>query len=128
MAFRQLHRVRYVECDMQGVMHNSQYLAVIDDAVDVWTHPVLEQCIASGWDFMVKRVDIVWHGPARHADVLQLELDVRRWGTSSFEVGVEAIVLADGLRCVSATVTYVGVDLENRRAAAVPGFVRAHLS
>lgn len=113
---------------MQGVMHNSQYLAVIDDAVDVWTHPVLTQCIASRWDFMVKRVDMVWHGPARHAEVLQLELDVRRWGTSSFDVGVEVTVVADESHCVSATLTYVGVDLENRRAAAVPGFVRAHLS
>ena len=126
MTYRHLHRVRYVECDMQGVMHNSQYLAVIDDAIDVWTHPVLAECVAAGWDFMVKRVDVLWHGPARHADVLALDLEVRRWGTSSFDVGVEATV--DGSPCVSATLTYVGVDLVHRRAFAVPTFVRAHLS
>ena len=127
MAFRHVHRVRYVECDMQGVMHNSQYLAIIDDAVDVWTHPVLAECVAAEWDFMVKRVEMVWSGPAHHGDQLDLDLDVRRWGSSSFDVGVE-VTVATGAPCVSATLTYVGVDLEHRRPLAVPGFVRAHLS
>lgn len=126
MTYRHLHRVRYVECDMQGVMHNSQYLAVIDDATDVWTHPVLAECVAAGWDFMVKRVDMVWHSPARHGDELVLDLDVRRWGTASFDLGVEAGV--EGVPCVSATLIYVGVDLVQRRPSPVPDFVRTHLS
>ena len=38
MADRYRHslRIRYGECDMQGVVFNANYMAYVDDAVDTW--------------------------------------------------------------------------------------------
>jgi len=125
MGFGHRHRVRYVECDMQGVMHNSHYLAVVDDAVDVWTSPLAAAIEAADWDFMVKRAELTWHAPARLGDELVLAVDLRRWGSTSFDVGVEAVV--DDTPCFSAQLTYVGVDRAHHRPAPIPAFVREQL-
>lgn len=125
MAFVHRHRVRYVECDMQGVMHNSQYLAVVDDAVDLWVAPISHASVVAGWDFMVKRAEIVWTAPARLRDELVTTLDVVRWGTTSFDVcGVGRI---GEQSCFTATITYVGVDRAQHRPMPVPPFAREHL-
>jgi acyl-CoA thioester hydrolase len=126
MGFRHRHRVRYVECDMQGVLHNSQYLAIVDDAVDVWVRPLEAQVIAADWDFMVKRAEIVWSSPAHLGDELVLEGAATRFGTTSFDVQADATI--EGVRCFTATITYVGVHRARRAAEPVPDFVRAHLA
>ena len=107
---------------MQGVMHNSHYLAVVDDAVDVWTRPLVPVMEEAGWDFMVKRVEFTWHAPARVGDELVSALQLRRWGTTSFEVAVEASV--NDVPCFSALLTYVGVDRVDYRPMSVPASVR----
>ena len=41
MSFRHSIRVRYGECDMQGVVFNAHYLAYVDDALEhrrLWLH------------------------------------------------------------------------------------------
>ena len=125
-AFVHRHRVRYVECDMQGVMHNSQYLAVVDDAVDVWVRPLQQPILDAGWDFMVKKAEIVWSSPSHLGDELELSCSAPRFGTTSFDVRVDASI--QGAPCFTATITYVGVGLVDRRATPVPELVRAHLA
>jgi acyl-CoA thioester hydrolase len=126
MGFRHRHRVRYVECDMQGVLHNSQYLAIVDDAVDVWVRPIDAQVIEADWDFMVKRAEIVWSSPAHLGDELELDGAATRFGTTSFDVRVDATIA--GVPCFTATITYVGVHRARRVADPVPDFVRAYLA
>ena len=110
---------------MQGVMHNSQYLAVLDDAVDQWVAPISHASVAAGWDFMVKRAEVVWATSARLRDELVTSLEVVRWGTTSFDVRGTGRI--DGQECFTATVTYVGVDRAHQRPMPVPQFAREHL-
>ena len=44
MSYTHQIRVRYVDCDMQGVVYNAHYLTFIDDAFDCWMREL-------AWDF-----------------------------------------------------------------------------
>ena len=52
-------RVRYSECDAQGVVFNANYLAYVDDAVDRWFATVLHgEGFGDSFDCMVKQATI----------------------------------------------------------------------
>jgi acyl-CoA thioester hydrolase len=120
------YRVRYGECDQQGIVFNAHYLAYLDDAVDCWLRsldPAFESAL--GWEVVVKRTEITWHSPARFGDTLGLELAVSRWGGTSFDVAATGRV---GDRDVLTSVTtYVVVDHDTFRPVAVPAELQAHL-
>ena len=73
---------------MQKVVFNANYLAYIDDATDTWMRTALGEFETTGFDFMVKKITIEWQSAARFGEQLELDVEVRRWGTSSFDVGV----------------------------------------
>ena len=73
---------------MQKVVFNANYLAYIDDATDTWMRTALGEFETTGFDFMVKKVTIEWQSAARFGELLELELEVTRWGTSSYDIGV----------------------------------------
>ena len=120
------YRIRYGECDQQGVVFNAHYMAFIDDAVDRWIRsldPRFEQNL--GWEVTVKRSEIVWAGPARFGETLRLELSVGRWGNTSFDVAVLGHV--EGREVLTSTTTYVVVDTDEFRPIPVPDELRGHL-
>jgi YbgC/YbaW family acyl-CoA thioester hydrolase len=126
VPYRHELRVRYGEVDMQRHVFNAHYLAYIDDACDTWFRSVLGDYEASGFDMVLKRVDITWHGGATFGDVLAIDVAVGRWGTTSFDIAFEGSV---GERPVfSAVVTYVSVAPGTTQPAAVPEAVRSALS
>lgn len=116
-------RVRYNECDMQGIVFNGNYLVYVDETVDRWITDLLGQ---DAIDMVVKRATIEWHSPARRGEVLELTPAVTRWGTTSFDVTVTGAV---GARPVFvATVLYVHVTPGTTTPTPVPAEVRAALS
>jgi acyl-CoA thioester hydrolase len=123
--FRHEVRIRYGECDLQGVVFNAHYLAYVDDTIDTWLRQLERPHVELGWDVMVKHADITWHGPARVAEHLQIDASVQRWGTTSFVMGYDGSV--DGRRVFSATLTYVGVAAGTTDPAPPPPEVRALL-
>lgn len=125
MTHRHEIRVRYGECDMQQVVFNANYLAYIDDAIDTWLRSALGDYEQVGFDFMVKKITLEWHSPARFGDVLVLRLGVDRWGTTSFDVAVAG---AAGDRLVfTATLVYVSTTPGHATPTRVPEAVRAAL-
>jgi acyl-CoA thioester hydrolase len=118
-------RVRYGECDQQGVVFNAHYLAYVDDTLDSWLRELETPYLELGWDMMVKRAELTWHGPARAAELLVIDASVRRWGTTSLDVGYEVRV---GDRPVfTATLTYIGVAPGTTTPIAPPDVIRHHL-
>jgi acyl-CoA thioester hydrolase len=123
MGYRHEIRVRYGEVDVQRVVFNANYLAYCDDAADVWFRS-LPNGIADGpWDVMVKKAEVTWHGGATAHEVLAIELDVRRWGNSSFDVGFDGSV--DGRPVFTALLTYVAVKTGTLETVPVPDDFRA---
>jgi acyl-CoA thioester hydrolase len=120
------YRIRYGECDQQGVVFNAHYMAFIDDAVDCWLRTLdaeFEEHL--GWEVMVKRSEITWTTPARFGETLTLDLSVNRWGTTSFDIA--ALGHVEGREVLTSTTTYVVVDGAQFRPTPVPDALRAHL-
>lgn len=120
------YRIRYGECDQQGIVFNAHYMAYIDDAVDCWVRALHAEFEASlGWEITVKRSEITWNGPARFGETLTLELTVCRWGNTSFDVATSGHV--EGRAVIGAVTTYVVVDHAEFRPMPVPADLRVHL-
>ena len=121
-AFVHRFRVRYNECDVQGIVFNANYLVYVDETVDRWITDTLGQ---DAIDMVVKRVGVEWQSPARRGEILDLVPSITRWGRTSFDLSVAGSV--DGRPVFSATVLYVNVVPGTRKPAPVPDHVRAAL-
>lgn len=124
--YRHELRVRYGEVDMQRHVFNAHYLAYLDDAFDTWLRVVLGREYESTFDMVLKRADITWHGGATFGDVLAIDVAVRRWGTTSFDIGYEGSVGEQPV--FAAVVTYVSVAPGTTDPAPVPEAVRSALA
>ncbi len=124
-GFHHQLQVRYGEVDQQGVVFNAHHLAWIDDAMDRWMRTLERDFETQGWDFMVRHAEIDWLAGATVGDVVDLALEVVRWGRTSFVVQVVATVGPQ--RIMQAEMTYVGIETGRSRPAPPPAEVRAHL-
>lgn len=115
--------VRYSECDMQHVVHNSVYLRWCDDLADEYFRALTSGLAAGEWDVMVKAASITWTGPARPRDVVHIDVDVARFGTTSFDVRYRGHRDDDPL--FEATMTYVCVRPGSLETVPVPDELRA---
>ena len=110
---------------MQQVVFNAHYLAYCDDATEAWLLALGVKVTDHGWDFMLKKATIEWDGTATVHDLLDIEVGVDRWGTTSFDVGFRGRV---GERPVfRGVVTYVGVKAGTRETMPIPPALRAVL-
>ncbi len=133
MSFRHTIKVRYGECDMQGVVFNAHYLAYADDAVAQWFESALppQSMYVSGngnatFDFMVKKAVVTWSGGSTFGDQLDLDCSVDRWGNSSFDVVVRGSV--GGAERVEIVLTYVSVTPGTHKPCRVPDELRDALA
>ena len=126
MGFQHTVRVRYGEVDMQRVVFNAHYLAYCDDAADLWFRTIGAPLEAGAWDVMVKKATVTWSGAARVHDELVIDVAVRRWGNTSFDVGFDGRVGADPV--FSADITYVAVRTGTTETVPVPDDFRAAAS
>jgi acyl-CoA thioester hydrolase len=125
VPFRHELRVRYGEVDMQGHVFNAHYLAFVDDTLNAWLRKALGDYQAAGFDMVLKSATLTWHSGSGFDDLLAIDVEVRRWGTTSFDVGYEGSV---GERPVfSAVVTYISVSPGTTTPAPVPDAVRSGL-
>ena len=115
MPFRHQVRVRYGECDQQGVVFNANYMAYLDDATEVWVRSFSPNgdYRELGWEWMVVRATIEWSSSARNADLLDIDTAIVRYGTSSFDFGfVGSIEGRDVFKARSVCVSVAPVTLE----------------
>jgi acyl-CoA thioester hydrolase len=117
--------VRYGEVDLQRVVFNAHYLAYVDDAMDRWMRRLDGNFESLGWDFMLKRAELVWEGAAGLGDTITIDSRVTTWGRTSFVVRHD---LSVGERPVlTVDVTYVGVEAGTTLPIPPPEPIRRHL-
>jgi acyl-CoA thioester hydrolase len=126
VTYRHSVRVRYAEVDAQGVVFNAHYLTYCDEAVTRWWVDAGLSFGDHGWDVMVKKAVVEWAGSAGFDDVLDIDVRVSRWGTTSHDV--ECTGTVGGRPVFSAVITYVGVAHGTRTPMEPPDAVRALLS
>lgn len=116
--------VRYSDCDMQRVVHNSNYLKWSDDIADLWFRDLGADLEGGEWDVMVKSATLTWSAPARVRDRIEIDVAATRFGNTSFDLTFRGTRGDDLL--YECTITYVCVRTGTLETVPVPdGFRRA---
>ena len=121
-------RVRYDECDQQGVVFNSHYFAYFDvvltEAFRYAGCPYVEMT-AKGTDAMVAEAHARYRAPARFDDEIELEWWITRLGNTAMSTRID--VKRDGEVLVEGEMRHVFVDLEHGGKRPIPDEVRRAL-
>lgn len=114
--FRYLLRVRYGECDTQGVVYNPRYGEYVELAGSEFLRAVTAD--RNALEFQVVKLLIEWRGPARFDDVLDISVRCTAIGTTSYTLGFE--MRRHGTEAVLVTATSVCVHVDNKTWAKAP--------
>ena len=108
-------RVRFGECDPQGVVFNANYLAYFDIGITELFRAAFgtlggyqAMVERSGAEFVVAEAGLRYHRPAHFDDELTLEIAITRLGTTSITTSYR--LLRDGELLVGGTLRHVLVD------------------
>ncbi len=121
-------RVRYGECDPQGIVFNANYLMYFDVAfTELWRVAVgpWQQMLERGIDAVVAEANVKFRAPARFDDRLRLHARVARLGTTA--ITTELDVLRDEELLVQGVLRHVCVATDTWRKTEIPGWVREGL-
>ena len=124
MTFCLRLRVRYAECDAQGIVFNARWGDFVDVAVGEFSRAVFGG-LAESMDWRLVKQTIEWRAPARYDDVLDIDVRTLRIGTTSF--ALETTFTRAGQHLAKAETIYVVVDRATHTKRAVPDAARAQL-
>lgn len=128
MATRQ--KIRYSDCDPQGIVFSGNYARYWDDAVTDWFEAAGFGGVELGGvgsDVVTARLEIDFKASADLGDELETTVELERFGKTSMTVLIETRRLSDGEVAVSGKGVYVFVDLEEFRPTPVPMAIRQAL-
>lgn len=120
-------KIRYSDCDPQGIVFNGNYARYWDDAVTDWFEEAGfggEQLGGIGADVVTARLEIDFKAAATLGDVIETSIEVERFGKTSMTVGIETRRASDDAVVVEGRAVYVFVDPEDFRPAPVPEEIR----
>lgn len=125
--FTLLLRVRYGECDAQQVVFNARYGDYIDVAATEFYRALFgsyQALLDRGLDSQVVRMSTDWSSPARFDDVLALQVQTLRLGTTSYCLQVDIVQHAEQRLVARSEITYVMVDAQSFSKVAIPDDLR----
>ena len=129
--FRHRLRVRWSECDLQGVVFYPQYLAYLDHTVtELWraaVGPYTEMIPEHGVDMVVAEAGMRYRDSARFDDELEISARLTRLGETSITTAFRIERVSDGALLTEGELRHVFVDPENFGKSAIPERVRAAL-
>jgi len=126
--FRHRLRVRYHECDPQGVVFNAHYLAYCDICLtELWRDAVegYAGMAAKGVDVVVAESRVRFLSPLRFDDELDMRLTIGNLGTSSMELEID--MERDGEPIAEVELAQVFVSLESGEKISIPEEIRKAL-
>ncbi len=122
-------RVRYGECDRQGVVFNAHYLGYFDIAVtELWRQAFgsYDAMIERGVDLVVAEARVRYRSSARFDDEIDVTMTIAQIGASSlssrYEVTREGELLAEG------ETRHVFVEARTLAKTPVPDWARQALT
>jgi acyl-CoA thioester hydrolase len=122
-------RVRYHECDAQGILFNAHYLAFFDISLtELWRAAFGGYAVMTerGIDVVVAEAQLRFRAPARFDEVLRLGIAVTRLGESG--IGTAHTVARGGELLAEGTMRHVCVDARALRRTVIPGWAREGLA
>lgn len=122
-------RVRYSECDQQGIVFNGHYLFYYDVAVnELWRDRIglYHEMVDRGFDVVIAEANLRYRAAARFDDELDIAMPVKHLGTTSLIVRPEFRVgdrlIADG------EMRHVFVDPKTLEKKPMPDDIRTGLA
>lgn len=123
-------KIRYSDCDPQGIVFNGNYARYWDDAVTDWFEEAGfggEELGGIGTDVVTARLEMDFKAAATLGDVVETSMAVERFGNTSMTVAVETKRVSDDVVVVAGKAIYVFVDPDTFRPAPVPEEIRDSL-
>jgi acyl-CoA thioester hydrolase len=123
-------RVRYSECDAQGVVFNANYYAYFDLLMtELWRENIgpYEAMVENGADMSVVASAARFIAPARFDDEIDLNGRVTRLGNTSMSTAISITRASDGAELVDGEIHHVFVDPATYTKRPIPDDVKAGL-
>ena len=120
-------RIRYAECDAQGVLFNARYGELADvAATELFRHHLggYQKLLDAGFDSQVVHYEIDWRAPLRFDDCARVTARVGQLNRRSFSVVVSFEDDATGAARAQATLVYVMVDAKSYEKRPIPDWFR----
>ena len=121
-------RVRYHECDSQGIVFNAHHFAYFDITLtELWrvAFGSYQALVDAGSDVVVKEATASFHAPARFDDELDVLLGIARLGDTSMTSEIEERRGGDLL--ATGRMVHVFVDPATMAKQRIPADVRERL-
>ena len=118
-------RVRYAECDPQGVLFNANYLAYVDHTItELWraAYGGYKEMLDRGVDIVVAEAHLRFLGSARFDDEVTIEATVTNIGTTS--VGTSYRFLRGDEPLLEAKLRHVFIDRGTATKTPLPNWAR----
>lgn len=123
-------KIRYSDCDPQGIVFNGNYARYWDDAATDWfeEHGFGGTELGGiGTDVVTARLEIDFKAAARLGDELETAVSAERFGNTSMTVVFTSRRLSDDAIVAEGKGVYVFVDPEHFRPVEVPDVVKDRL-
>jgi acyl-CoA thioester hydrolase len=122
-------RVRYGECDPQGVVFNANYFAYFDVVLtEFWRHAIgpYGAMIDQGADLVVGEAKARFLAPAIFDDEIDCELKITRLGTTAMTTQID--IRRDGEVLVEGELRHVFIDPATKQKRQMPEEIRGGLA
>ena len=123
-------RVRYAECDAQGVVFNAHYYAYFDILMTELWREILGSygaMLEDGADMSVVASGARFIAPARFDDEIDVNAQVTRLGNTAMSTAITITRASDGAQLVDGEIHHVFVDPATYTKRPIPDDVRAGL-
>ncbi|MBV9818043.1 MAG: acyl-CoA thioesterase [Solirubrobacterales bacterium] len=124
-------RVRYSECDAQGVVFNANYLAYVDHTLtEMWRAAFggYQVMLDRGADIVVAEARVRYLAAARFDEVVAIETLITHMGTTSLRMAFAFRRDPDGAPLCHVDMRYVFVEAASSTKLAIPAWARDSLS
>jgi acyl-CoA thioester hydrolase len=121
-------RVRYHECDPQGVVFNGNYLTYFDITMtELWRElGGYRAMVDAGVDMVVAEARILYRSPLRFDDEFEARVEIGRLGETSMTA--ELLLARDGEPCAEGELRYVFIESGGGSKAPIPEPIRDGLA
>ena len=126
--FNHTLRVRYSECDPQGVVFNANYVAYFDLVItELWREALgrYQDLVDAGVDMVVAELNVRFLGPARFDDEVDFAARLTRIGNTAIATRIDAST--GGSPVVEGRMRHVFIDVATKVKRAMPEQVREAL-
>ncbi len=125
--FRHRLRVRYNECDPQGVVFNANYLLYFDITMgELWRElGGYQEMVEAGVDMVVAEARVRYLSGLRFDEEFEIEATIARLGDTSMQT--EIVLTRDGEHVAEGELRHVFVESGGGAKAAIPESIRSGL-